>query len=907
MTDLRDFRMPELPLARATTAGALADRLVATTCDRLAELETSTAPGLVLPSIHAGHVVGDDAAGDLLYVLGLLVECGVEQVAGVDLRSRILTTLERLDPVAVEAFASYRVAETVLRIGGLAAVPAALHDTVLEAATSPKTLAMLENGADIPPNFAVVGARCLRGVARLRGEDGADDAAFVERVRTMFGTGEGWIDDGMGAWVQYDIYTPDVYLFAEPLRDHIGEPWRQGLDRVLADLDDLAQPGGAVVWGRSIGALGLAMTIELAGLAVGHEVGDNRDRWIARAAAALDELEHWFPAGVIAAHQGRATMFYRGPHRRLQMTLDVYGKLLLAAIELRRHPEIAGAPPAAAWPSLDRLITFDPDRPAAVWTVRSTSLRCALPLLVGFSTDYAPSPRAPGLFEQPTSGHPVMLPVITGAPRSSLDGDDAVTVIPAGLPVSIEHQPGRLTISHRGWAPCGNDANHRAGVAGARTATYRVDGRTLHVDESLTFDDDDLPGPLSVTVAERSERPLRVSVEGGDAGPVQVIDTTGVAEWRSFWGEAARVHQFEIPAARSIDLTWSVTPVLRVASTMYGHQYDRSLYDPIRDRLVTRSAKIPDEQLIRRLDDMDVLHMAWPEWWAGTDPERNRTVIDQVRSSGTTVVWTQHNLLPHGIKDDDARATYQLWAEAADTVIHHTEIGRRVAMDTYRYGADTVHTVIPHGHWGAHLAGFAGAARDEVERDEGWAPCALRLAVVGAPRDEKDLQLVVDAVAASRRADVQLLIRSEDAVELPDDPRIIAEDRHLSDGRYARRLAAFDALVLPFAPHGMLTTGTAFDSIGAGIPAITSDWGFFDETFDGADIRYGTTAEDLTRCIDGLTPEDLERARSATVARRPHFEWVDIAERTLAVLEAAATRVAERDQAQVAGDGRSEP
>ena len=34
---------------------------------------------------------------------------------------------------------------------------------------------MLEEGKDIPPNFAVVGARCLRGVARLRGEEGADD------------------------------------------------------------------------------------------------------------------------------------------------------------------------------------------------------------------------------------------------------------------------------------------------------------------------------------------------------------------------------------------------------------------------------------------------------------------------------------------------------------------------------------------------------------------------------------------------------------------------------------------------------------------------------------------------------------------------------------------------------------
>ena len=298
--------------------------------------------------------------------------------------------------------------------------------------------------------------------------------------------------------------------------------------------------------------------------------------------------------------------------------------------------------------------------------------------------------------------------------------------------------------------------------------------------------------------------------------------------------------------------------------------------------------------------------MAWPEWWAGTDPDRNRSVIDQVRASGTAIVWTQHNLVPHADKSDDARASYQLWAEAADTVIHHTEVGRRVAEDTYRYGVDTVHVVNPHGHWGAHLAGFAAATRDEVERDEGWAACGLRLAVVGAPRREKDLQLVVDAVAASARADIQLLIRSDDGIDVPDDPRIVAEDRHLSDGRYARRLAAFDALVLPFAPQGMLTTGTAFDSIGAGVPAITSEWDFFDETFAGADIRYGATTDDLTRCIDGLTSDDLERARSATVARRAHFEWDDIAERTLEVLETTAVRVAERGRDR-GGDGHGGP
>ena len=55
----------------------------------------------------------------------------------------------------------------------------------------------------------------------------------------------------------------------------------------------------------------------------------------------------------------------------------------------------------------------------------------------------------------------------------------------------------------------------------------------------------------------------------------------------------------------------------------------------------------------------------------------------------------------------------------------------------------------------------------------------------------------------------------------------------------------------------MLTTGTAFDVLGAGIAAVTSDWGFLDETFAGADIRYGANADDLQQCLS--LRSDLQR------------------------------------------------
>ena len=879
-----DLRIPEPPLSGVVTAGVLADRLVAATAEKLAEFEQTTAPGLELPRLYAGHAVLDDTTADLLYVLGLLIDCGVEEVGGCDLRTRIPPLVASLDPATVEAFASYRVGETVLRIGGLDAMPAELHQTVLDAVHSPGIIERLADTDAIPPNFAVVASRCLRALARLRdGDEPQELPELLDRVRSMFTSATGWLNDGMGAWVHYDIYTPDMYLFAEPLADELGPGWASGLSKVLVDLDEVAQPGGAIVWGRSIGALGMAITIELAAIAAGRDLDAPQDRWLARADDTLDDLLEWFPNGVIAAHQHRAPMFYRGPARRLQMTLDIYGKLLLSALELRRRPEVASAPPGDAYLPAERFISFDDSQRATVWSYRSTSLSFALPTVFGFSADYAPSPRGPGLFEQPTSGHPVMLPVITPMGRDDRTGTSSAPLVPAGLPVSVEHTPGAVTITHEGWAPAGSD---ELVVAGSRTATYRADGRSLVVSERLRIDDpESLPGPLTLTVAEPAGRPLDVEV---DAARLHTIDTEGIAEWRSFWGELPRVYQAEFESAATMDFTWKVTPRLRVASTIHGHPYDRSLYDPLADRVVATGAGIPDDKLVRRLREVDVLHMAWPEWWSGVDPDRTAEVLEQVRSTGTAIVWTQHNLLPHFFKSDEAAASYQLWAEAADAVIHHSEGGRQVALAAYDYGAHTQHHVIPHGHWGRDYETVANTSREDVELAEGWAPCGLRVAVIGTPRVEKNLQLVVDAVAACRRDDIQLVIRVDLSVAVPDDPRIIAEFGHLDTTQYLRRMKAYDAVILPFAPTGMLTTGTAFDCVGAGVPAITSNWDFFDETFAGADIRYGETVEDLTRCLDNLTPEVLDRSRHALIDRRPAFDWSPIADQTLTVLEAAA-------------------
>jgi len=459
---------------------------------------------------------------------------------------------------------------------------------------------------------------------------------------------------------------------------------------------------------------------------------------------------------------------------------------------------------------------------------------------------------------------------------------DGAVLVPAGTPVSISHLPAKVVVRHEGWTIVGTPMNQPPTVTGSREAEYTVHGRTIEVRERLVTGD--APCAVYLSVAHNKARPL--TTESDLARRSLWVDTAGIAEWRSPWGELDSVKQWEFGPGTAFDFNWRVTVPVRIATTEPTHQYTVCLYRPIADRAVITDAGTPSALTVESLEEIDILHLAWPERWIGTDPQRTARVISLLKAADVKIAWTQHNLVPHR-RSVGGEATYALWSAAADIVIHHTEFGRRAAMAKYVYGTGTRHVVIPHGHWGPCDEEFRRTSREDVERDEGWSPTGIRLAVIGQPRHEKLLQNVVDAVASCSRKDIQLVVRIDSRVRVPADHRIIAEYGHLSSYRYQRRLHAFDAVVFPFAPQGMIATGVAFDCIGTGIAAITSDWPFLDEVFAGSGIRCGSTTETMTACFDSLTREQLDTSRRATIALRSAHEWDEIAHQTLEVFEEA--------------------
>jgi glycosyltransferase involved in cell wall biosynthesis len=563
------------------------------------------------------------------------------------------------------------------------------------------------------------------------------------------------------------------------------------------------------------------------------------------------------------------------------MTLDCAGKLVSAALDLRRaEPEPPGLAPAALDPR-DAWIAFGEG--VGVWAHRDPRAPFVLPVVGGPGADYAPSPRWPGVFDVPTDQ-----PLACFVP---LAWRGAARFAPGGPARAVAHDAGTLDLAHDEFvdtgAPLGEVPD---GLAATRRARYAVAGRTLTVDERLTFSERP-PGALAVLVPDTPGQPLHVVAEGDAVERVTTVDVDGLAEWRSVNGEMGSVHQVELTPGAEVAFRWSVTRKLRVVSTAHHHWYDRCLYRPLADRVDVRPVPyhLLDDpaRLAAALATVDVFHLHWPEWLTGPSASRSRRVARTLRDIGVPVVWTQHNLAPHAAPD--AAAVYEPWAETAAAVIHHSEWGRRAVTERYAFALGALHRVIPHGHWGPLMDGLGGVDRAAAERELGLAPSRLRIGLVGAPRPGKDTQLLIDGVHAAVREDVQLLVLSGAGESVPDDPRItVLPYEEVPRADYDRRLATIDVLALPLEGGTYLTTGQVADAVGAGLPALVSPWPYLTEALGEAAIPYGRTAEDLAAAVDALDDTALDRARAAAVARRAELDWTLLAEDTFALLDEVA-------------------
>jgi hypothetical protein len=877
-----------IPPRPPTTPAALAGRLRADVVGHLEAFVDRYAPGFALPSTFAGWRIGTDVRADLAFTLAWLHDGGISEVAGLPVPDAVARLLAGVDGAGTHTFFSYRVAESLCRFGRwegnslLAPLDPSTLAELGEAVDSTAWIPLLDEG--LPANYAAVLARCELAREALGIEiDQTDLDDLLTRTRRLLTTDDrGFLDDsGAAGEGRYDVYTADVYLFTEPFADRIGPAWDVGA-RSAVDLSARVGTtnGAAVPWGRSLGVLAVCHTVELGALAVARGLSDDPGLWLARAADATDRLAPWFADGVVTAHRGRSQDHYRGPGRWLQLTFDCLGKLAWAATVLEGAPGADEPRAGDPFPERDELVWFDETRHAAVWTHRSRGTALVLPLVGTPWADYLPAPRNPGLLEVPVDVDlPTAVPVVEHG---------GVRYVGGGLPVHVAHEPARLVVTWDGFPELATRHGQGRRLTGRREATYRVDGATLHVEERLA-----LPAgvtAVSVQVAEAEDRPLRVEWRT-DGGRPAVVATGGLAAYRSFWGELPRVHQLDLPPTPDLAFGWSVTPLLRIATVDPGHHYHRSLYDPLQGRVVEHGfgghliGRPADARA--RLRRVDAFHLHWPEWFVSGVAQAD-AFVDLLDATGTALIWTQHNLVPHTTVPE-ADAVYRRFAARADVVVHHTEWGRARVTDRYAFRPDATHVVLPHGHFG-HLVG--AARRAEGEEELGLAPAAIRIGIVGAPRRDKRTRAFIEAFTRTSRPDLQLLVLSLGPDELDpgslDDPRVHAFPyEFVPRDVYDRRMATLDAVALPFADDGdMLTTGAIGDVVAFGLPALTTGWPFLAEALGDAAIPLG---DDWTATLDALSAGRLAEAAAATRALQDRYDWAAIAERFLAAVVDAGT------------------
>ena len=884
--------------------GRLADRCVELVVDRLTRLVHTHLRDWRLPGSFAGHVVGADVRADAVYTLGHLGDAGVEEVAGAPVLEVIRRLLAEVNGAVTHTFFSYRIAETLGRHGPfdgnplLEGLTGHQRDEVARACDSSDWVELLDAGV-LPRNYAAVLARVEAARHRLGLAERThllDD--LVARTATLLGENPyRYVDDSNRRTGRYDIYTADIWLFCEPLAGRLGAVWHEGLAAAIALVEAVCGPdGSAVPWGRSTGPLAQALTVELA--AVGSRLGMLADpaAWKARATAALDALAADLRDGITDAHRHRDQDAYRGPARRLQLSLDLLGKLAWVAARLRHpprppdaEPPPCDAPPRPARPGGDRLLVFEPPGPggqAAVWVHASPALRFAWPFVGATRSHYLPSPAHPGSFEAPVDRDlPAWTPLVTQGLRRSVGG---------GRPASVRLDDGTVEATwDRHWPAGELEPDPATGIPGGRRARLRVERRTIVVHDELWFDT--TPDVVTWVVPETALRPLRVEARAaGGNGPdpaVDVIDVEGLAEWRTPWSSLVRCHQVDVRPARSLQIELRVTPLLRVASTAHGHHYHRCLYEPLADRVRTVPSPLgPLGDPSVPPSAVDLFHLHWPEWLAFDDLGAHRHIIETLRQAGIPVVWTAHNLTPHDRRPEIWDPIYAAWADAADAVIHHSRWGRNRMTTRYRFRPGCRHEVIPHGHFGELWADRPN--RTDAEARLGLPPLppgGLRIGLLGAPRPDKHVTAFLAGFAACRRRDLQVACWSLAIGETaPEDPRIVVAEtyRGVPPEEYATRLACCDLLALPFDPHGeMLATGTAADALGVGIPALISDWPFLTETLGPAGIPCGHTPEAVRAALDDLDADRVAAAAVAARARRDELGWDRVAEHTFTYLE----------------------
>lgn len=287
----------------------------------------------------------------------------------------------------------------------------------------------------------------------------------------------------------------------------------------------------------------------------------------------------------------------------------------------------------------------------------------------------------------------------------------------------------------------------------------------------------------------------------------------------------------------------------------------------------------------------DIVHLHWPEALCGTCPVLTRDLIDQTDRAlrelrrHVPLAYTMHNLEPHRREQrDEWREIYQVFADHAGAVVHHSRSGMERAIERYHYRG--IHHIIPHG---LLLEGLdEGITRDEARDRLGW-PCGKRILwFFGGVRPDKNVIQLVRWFRARNRGDELLRICGgrcpEDYLpkllpEIGADPRIVWINELVSDEEAAWQARAADCLVCNYGDDH-LTSGMPHVSQALGIPMIAPASAYAREVLGDAAIWMSPDRDRFQALDEALaeyTPDRSAHMKRLLAEQREHYCWSALA------------------------------
>jgi hypothetical protein len=351
---------------------------------------------------------------------------------------------------------------------------------------------------NLPENYLGVAAR-IASVSYQLGllKDRALVDGVITRAARPFANGGVFSDDAppTGRFDRYsNEYARFIWEAADAVdRKDILEALRPTLTEQMRLWWDLVQPDGyGYAWGRSVGLISYADTLEIVGFLAKHP--EFRPAPLDQLAGAYYQAWRWIRndytdkthAFSIFAF-GRGNFSYITREREWQQTVSILGKVALAQqrfMEGLVSEKIMRFSAEIARPDLNRFVFFrHGDRPGGVWLVRQGSFYFTLPITTGPKpglADYLPAPQGLRGFANPVEQvYPSLVPFIELTDgRVLVAGDCADEIYPAA-------DGKMLRAVWRRWAVVGSKPGEFADAGITTEVTWRLGSKTLTRDEEL--------------------------------------------------------------------------------------------------------------------------------------------------------------------------------------------------------------------------------------------------------------------------------------------------------------------------------------------------------------------------------------------------------------------------------------